>query len=609
MPSKKKHTLEKIADSLGKNFDEEKVHTALLLAYSSSIYSVISKDCTPCPTYRVSYDKVNVKVSMEETSGFSLASQDDALDISVVDEIFCCNIRGIPLLLEGETGIGKTYAAAKYLSTLLSKDNYFSHRLSANAFVNNLFSHFQEGKMVNGMPVIEANVEKIENSAGCIEDEINRGDPNETLQLFDNEMHLGGVIYKLGIPVPELAKGVYNPKSGKIKDLLIITAQNPAGIDDAKFTGTMQLDAAVDNRLLKVNVGNSAPSAGSTPWLCSKNNKPHEKFLEKFAKKASKYLGVEEAVFSNLSEDWLSTYAWISEASRTDKPILYSAMEVADFMIAVFSGNLIKYYDYEKRVVNDWNSLLKNGVKLNNSLQETETVKKIQEVVNSFKVPIIFRDTMQIKKVADVLATLNNIKTSLKSKNPVDTYLNTERYVTAREVSEATSLLARNKQKANSQSPINAVNEILAQYVQLSREYMKDANCLSTTFDLLDPNAGIKKVAVFKALKETLQGSKTVDRLVKEVSEHAKILINKTSSSEDLKNVLIARSVGDLMTLCGFLSQYKPEIEQLLKKHDKKSKISQVVAELGKFYYEKLEEDAMVMPDIYQHRIQRTLGI
>ncbi len=139
---------------------------------------------------------------------------------------------------------------------------------------------------------------------------------------------------------------------------------------------------------------------------------------------------------------------------------------------------------------------------------------------------------------------------------------------------------------------------------------MKDANCLSTTFDLLDPNAGIKKVAVFKALKETLQqGPKTVDRLIKEVSEQAKILTNKISSSEDLKNVLIARIVGDLMTLCGFLNQYKPEIESVLKKHDKKSKISQVVAELGKFYYEKLEEDAMVMPDIYQHRIQRTLGI
>ena len=31
--------------------------------------------------------------------------------------------------------------------------------------------------------------------------------------------------------------------------------------------------------------------------------------------------------------------------------------------------------------------------------------------------------------------------------------------------------------------------------------------------------------------------------------------------------------------------------------------------DLGKFYYEKLDETAMTMPEIFQHRIQRTLGI
>ena len=263
-----KNTLERVVNSMGSNFNEEKIHTALLLAYSQSIYDVVRVDGVPSPLYRIEYDETNNVISMEETSGKSLVPHDNALDINLEDEILCCNLRDIPLLLEGETGIGKTYAAMKYVSTVFDKENYFSHRLSANVFLNNLFSHFQEGKMINGMPVISAKTDIIEKTAAGIVDEINRGDSNETLQLFDNEMNLGGQIYKLGIPIPELVVDEktkeYKEKSGRLKKLLLITAQNPANVDDAKFTQTMQLDAAVDNRLLKSYVGNAAPSAGTS---------------------------------------------------------------------------------------------------------------------------------------------------------------------------------------------------------------------------------------------------------------------------------------------------------------------------------------------------------
>jgi len=609
-----KHTLEKIADSLGKKFDEDKLHTAMLLAYAESIYGVLRRNCVPSPLYRVIYDEKNNSVSMEETFGLSLPPKKDALDITVVDEIFCCNARDIPLLLEGETGVGKTYAAMKYLSTVLDKDQFFSHRLSANAFLNNLFAHFQEGKMVNGMPVIEAKTDKIEATGGCIEDEINRGDSNETLQLFDNEMHLGGVIHKLGIPIPELVKDndkiKYKSASEKKKKLLIVCAQNPAGSEDAKFTQTMQLDAAVDNRLLKTYVGNAAPSAGSTLWLGESKEKPHNAFLGEFSKRVAGYLDVDVSVFSDLNKDWLSTYAWITESERTDKPILYSALELSDLMIATFSGNLIDYYNYEKKVIKEWNDYLKTGVEITNDLQETERVKKIHEVTQSFKVPIIFRDIVQIKKLADVLATLKNVKDALNNKNPVEKYLNTKRYVTVREVAGATALLARNKQEGDSKPPIGAINEVLTQYINLAEEYMKDAGNISSSFKLLDPNAGIKKVAVFKALKRTVQDSKGVDYLIDKVAEQAGVLAKKITISEDLRNVLVARSAGDLMTLCGFLKQYKDEIEPMFKSYDKKkTKIKEVIEDLGSFYYKTLKEKAMVMPEIYQHRIQRTLGI
>lgn len=605
----RQHTLEKIVGQLGSGFNEERMHSAMLLAYASSIYSVLRKDCVVSPLYRLIYDEKNNNISMREKIGSGLPPEDNALDISTEDEIFCANVREIPLLMEGETGVGKTHAAMRYLSVILDKSEFFSYRLSANAFVNNLFSHFQEGKMVNGMPVISARTDLIEKCAAGLTDEINRGDSNETLQLFDNEMHLGGTIYKLGIPVPDISKGIYDPKSGRLKRLLILCAQNPANSDDTKFTQTMQLDAAVDNRLLKTYVGNAAASAGSTLWLSEGSKRPHDEFLEKFSARAAKLLGVDASAFSDLKDDWIPTYAWITESARTDKPILYSAMELSDLMIATFSGNLIKYFDYEKQVIKIWNDRLKTGVEISSDLQETDNVKKIHEVTHSFKVPIIFRDIVQMKKIADVLATLKNIKDSLMSPDPVKSYMDTKRYVTVREVAGAASLLARNKQTGNALSPMNAINAVLTQYVSLTEDYIKDQKYLSASFNLLDPNLGIKKIAIYKALRDTIHNSESVDYLIARISDQAKYLTGKISVSDDIKNVMIARSVGDLMTLCGFLSQYKAEVGSIFSKYDIKTRIPKAFNDLGKLYYEKLDENAMVFPEVYQHRIQRTLGL
>jgi hypothetical protein len=73
------------------------------------------------------------------------------------------------------------------------------------------------------------------------------------------------------------------------------------------------------------------------------------------------------------------------------------------------------------------------------------------------------------------------------------------------------------------------------------------------------------------------------------------------------------------MTLCGFLNQYKDEISvykedskdkvSILDKYSKLGDAGNLILAIGKFYCYKQRECAAVMPDIYQHRIQRTLGI
>ena len=611
-----KDLLDRISEELGKNFSEEKVHTAMLLSFVSSLYTVVRRDCTPSPLYRVGYDKTNNIITMKETAGHSNTPDKTSIDITDLDILLMGDLREIPILIEGETGIGKTFVSQRYLSTVLAEGEYFSHRLSSNAFMSNMFQHFQEGKMQNGMPVIEAKLDKIETTAAGIVDEINRGDPNETLQLFDNEMHLNGTIYKLGIPIPEIKNQKYNPKSGRKKKMFLVSAQNPASSDDAKFTGTMQLDAAVDNRLLKVYMSNAAPSAGSTLWLAEAKGKRHELFLQDFKRRVSKYLGLEEKVLQ-AENNWLSTYAWITDSAKTDKPVLYSALEISDFMISIFSGNLINYYNYEKSIIKSWSDQLGLDIEIKDSLTETEKIKKINEVTNSFKAPIIFRDIVQIKRVSDVLATLKNIKDALKSKDPMDYYLKAKKYVTVREVSEATALVTRNKQKANSPSPVNVINEILTQYCGLTEEYMKETKHLRPVFDIYDFQ-GIKNTAVFNALRENITGRGNISTLIGRIADHAKKLTSKISTSEEIKNVMIARSTGDLLTLCGFLNEYKDELENYkddasdkipaIKKYTKQTDTGKLFEAIGRFYCLKQKENSVALADIYQHRIQRTMG-
>lgn len=606
--AKRRHTLERIAAEMGSSFDEDKMHTALLLSYAGSIYNVLRKTCQPNTIHRIHYDCANNQVELDELMGMSLPPQPGSLDMSVVDEIFASNERDIPIVLEGETGVGKTFPATTYLSIVLQKDQFFSHRLSANAFLNNLFSPFQEGRMEKGMPVIEAKVDRIENCGAGLTDEINRGDSNETLQLFDNEMHLGGNIYKLGIPIPELKAGkLYYP--GKKKKLLLVCAQNPAGTEDAKFTQTMQLDAAVDNRLLKVHVGNAAAAVGSSLWLGDKVKDAHKEFLKGFSKTVADYLQIPDSALNDIKEDWLGVYSWTTEAKRTDKKILYSSMELADLLVATFSGNLVNYFKYEQKVLKIWENKLKKGVTIDDTITETETIKKVQGVTESFKIPVIFRDIAQLKKIADVLSTLRNIKDSIRSNDPVDTYLNMEKHVTVREVSGAMSLLLRNKQPKEATAPVDTINSVLTSYVALTTKYMQDQKALRNgKFDIYDDQVGIKKVAVVKSIRDTVRRSNGVDYLVDQIAEHAQNLVAKISSSEDIKNIIIARSAADLMTLCGFLTDYKDEIDPIIKSYAKEKRISPIIERLGAFYQEKLDEKAMVMPDIYQQRIKRTLG-
>ncbi len=614
MPNK--HTLEHIAKTMGKKFDDEIMHTAMLLSYAQAVYGIIRKIAAPSPLFRLTYDERNNSVELEETEGSSYVPEQNIIDINDLDIILISNLRDIPVIFEGETGVGKTFISQAFMRTVFPKESYISLRLSGSTFLNNVFQPFLEGRIEQGMPVTRIKQSAVDSIAAMLVDEINRGDPQNILQLLDNELYNAGVFVKLGLRIPKLDDKGTLTVTDKRKKLVIVSAQNPAATAEAKFTGTIELDAAVDNRLLKIYSGNAANSVGSAVWLTEDVHNSFDTFLESFSYLLAGYLGLNKKEFENIKNDWLAMYAWVTNSSRTDKPILYSALELTDIMVTILSGDLPNKHKYENKIIREWLSRLNLGNVISKTwddIKETEKVKKIHEIAATFKVPIIFRDVVQIKKLADVLSTLKNIKDALKEEDSVNAYITMEKFVSVREIACAAALLAKSKQLPKSTPATSLVNEILLQYTSLTEKYLEDIGYMPTKFNRKDPSIGIKRLALIKAIKESMKSelttyTKPTGYLVNKIAEETNTIIKYWSATDEIRNILISKIVADLLTLAGFLTQNENDINQIMKKYWKTNKAEDVLKEIAALYYKKKETYAVIMPDIFQHRIPRTLG-
>lgn len=602
------HTLEKLARAMGPAFDEERLHAGLLLSFAQAAYGAVRAGSSPSPLYRLGFDDETNHVAFEETGGSSHVPRAAWSDLSDLDVLLICNLRDIPVLLEGETGVGKTFVSQAYLRSILPAASSVALRLSGSTFLNNVFQPFLEGRIEQGMPVTRIKQSAVDGIAALFIDEINRGDPQSILQLLDGEVYNAGVFTRLGPPIPRLAADGALAASERRKKLLVVSAQNPAATTEARFTGTIELDAAVDNRLLKVSFGNAARSVGSTLWLTEEPREPFEGFVRQLSGLAADHLGVEPSALARLPEDWLGVYAWLTDSTRTDKPVLYSALELTDLLTTVLGGDLPATNAYELAVIEDWCARLGAKVPLDEAVKATESVQRIHQLVATFKVPVIFRDIVQVKKLADVLATLQNLRDALSAPTPVTAYLGLERCVSVREVALAAALLARSKQWARSPSPTPLVNEVVAQYAAVCERYLKDVGYMPTKFVRGDPNVGIKRLALARAAREALKqrsGGALVQSIVREAARLGKYL----SATGEVANLLVSKTVADLLTLAGFVAHDEAAVSEALAGLGPTAGDGDVVRELARLYVERRRTHAPVLPDIFQHRVQRTLGV
>ena len=114
------------------------------------------------------------------------------------------------------------------------------------------------------------------------------------------------------------------------------------------------------------------------------------------------------------------------------------------------------------------------------------------------------------------------------------------------------------------------------------------------------PRRGFESLAHARALRGALVAS-----IVRDASRLRKYL----SATEEVGNILVSKTVADLLTLAGFLAHDERAVDEGLATLGPQATDADVVRELARLYVERRRTHAPVLPDIFQHRLQRTLGV
>ncbi len=618
--AKKKHLLEDLLDKMpGRNWDEQekRLHSAMFLSYFSAARCVIGREIMDTPLFGVSYDQKKNMLKFGNLGGFAKAPEAEQYTICSLDLIFACHARDMPLILEGETGVGKTITTEAYLRTTLPPESKVVMSLSHQSLTDSPKVPFERTEMRNGMPVTLLDEKNMRRIAAMYIDELNLGNPNDLLQLSYGRVLTSSQSGTAGILVPQLTPTGIVLDEHYLKRLWVSGSQNPPKSRDEQMSG-LELTASLKNRFLVMGYPKILGSVGAAMWLLERENGWHEAFLQEYADRFKTFTGV-EIPLDQLKEKWLEVYAYTLDAKRTLKPLIRSTLEFGDFLVLTLSGDLAKTYEREKEVALSQAKMLpesqRSSYLLDGKLQETEEVKRLNAVLGSFTKPLTERDDSNIKELADLFSVVKSLWKAFGSrgKNPLDVYLSRPRYVTVEDVAAGATLLARNKRHDDQgEDPLVVINALLREYammVDFLGEKMKVVGYTKFNPESEDAAGGLKQIIYSSALKD----AKDTDEILVKLNEHIKKLKAKgsdgLSGTSEMREVLIARTTADVATAARFIYEHKPEIDQYLASRGTAGK-EESGDKLRRYIVGLRDRDAKAdpfFPIVYKHRLPRVI--
>ena len=600
----------------------------MMLAFVEATSAVMNQTTMPTPLYRLTYDQNTSNVDFQLLNGRSQVPEANALDMTMLDLITAALLREkMPLLLEGKTGVGKTFTIEQFCKTVFTPENYRILRLNAN--MTNVLQPYTEGRVENGLVKISLRNDELDRIAFLAVDEANRGDTNQILQLQDGYVRLptgeGGDI---GIPIPHYVDGNWTANREDKRPLFVVSAQNPPATKDAKYSATRRTDAAQNNRNLQLDVPNGATDIGSAVLQLDTGNGQHKKFLKHYQRILAGYLGIDETSISTVREDWIDVYAFSTDPKKTACPSLRSAVEFMDAMLLLVSPQLKDTFEHDKQAAKAWNDRLKNyslDWTYSGTIDETsQAMEKIRKIVNSFEEEIVTRDIIKAKKMSDAVSLTRRIKNALNEESPVATYNNTPNFITLQDVACGMAIILYDKQDKHDDNPVTLIDTALKEYTKICKEYAdkigyswkeKDAaGKTSNAFPLNNTHMSVYNLAFVRALRNSTPGTiaKTaaavtgkqnlyVTNFIKDLGSSVAELKRLSSGVEESKPI-IARMVADISTLAGFADQYSDKLEPLLATPNPADRKNAFMD----FYHQ--QRNRSTLEPIYLERLTRVIG-
>ena len=589
---------------------QQNVHSALFISFYWAMQGVANTNLIGTPLFGMRYDYETNNLEFKELEGDAPVPQKGFYEISALDGAFACHARDIPLLFEGDTGKGKTLTIGTYLKTIVPEENYVMMSLSHQSLSDSPKAVFERTEMEGGYPVTYLNWENMRKTAAMFVDEFNLGNTNDLLQLSEAKVLTSRERGKAGIKIPLITKDGVAYDDEEIKRLWLTGAQNPSKSKDAQFIG-VELPASMKNRMLIIEYPGILDSVGSTMWFIEKTNDLHNQFLSQFREMYKNLSGI-DLPLEAVKKDWLDIFAYSLDPKMTEKASIRTSIDLGDALLQILGGNLKKTYETDKRVINKWVENLPSGELSNftvsGELAETEEVKRIKKVTDSFDKPLTERDDFYMKSLADLFSTIRSIKKACQSDNVLETYNRIPAYITVEDIAAAGTLLARNKRSVNTGTdPLKVVNNVLKCYVSLMDGLANEMNLKDfdgkpySRFDVYDPSLGLRNVIYTVALDK----SDNIDDAIKRINRDVGKLKNLTGG-DDTKKVIVTRTIADLATTVGFINEHKGKINKFYQSQNFGEDKYAVVRAFIKGLYD-VEMKKPTFSSVYRHRLEKVL--
>ncbi|MBN2151254.1 MAG: hypothetical protein JW839_07415 [Candidatus Lokiarchaeota archaeon] len=303
-------------------------------------------------------------------------------EITILDLLESCIFFDIPVLLEGATGVGKTFLLTQMFNTLFGSTGYYYVRLERSLTGRSVMDPFLTRTLVKKLPMTSIDKPRCSHYAGIFIDEPNRGDSQDTLQILDSKISLYGEDAELGMPIPG---------TGRLKPPFIAAAMNP---NDARYAATEPVDGAVESRLLRITY--PATRGKRSGGKCKAPEGCHELFWADFRRE------------TGLAGAWRDLYPAVTDPANFTGSLPGDVLEYIDLATS--------YLDAEASFAQNELVATQLGFRFNFTFRDDDDFKMVNEAKKALGDAVFSeRDLEKLKNLTLAIALLRAYKRDLKA--------------------------------------------------------------------------------------------------------------------------------------------------------------------------------------------------